>query len=131
MNTPVIRGRMINEDDSASAPFVVVINEKLAKDYFANEDPIGKQLAFDGESTGLRKTATIVGVLGTQVDGSVSGTSESLADVSFQQIPTTSLYYAALIKTVVFYMVKTRGNVAVASEMRNVFHQVAPEYGGG
>jgi putative ABC transport system permease protein len=127
MNTPVIRGRMINEDDSASAPFVVVINEKLANDYFANEDPLGKQLDFDGEHTGLRKMATIVGVLGTQVDGSVSGTPSHLVMFSYQQIPTTSLYYAGLVKTLVFYVVKTRGNVAVASEMRNVFHQVAPD----
>jgi hypothetical protein len=31
MGTPVIRGRMINEDDSASAPAVAAINETLAK----------------------------------------------------------------------------------------------------
>jgi putative ABC transport system permease protein len=126
MNTPVIRGRMINEDDSANAPFVVVINETLAKKYFANENPIGKQLDFFGKETGLTKTGTIVGVLGDQVDNSVSAPPQPMMMFSFQQIPTTSLYYAALIKTVVFYVVKTRGNVAVASEMRNVFHQVAP-----
>jgi putative ABC transport system permease protein len=127
MNTPVIRGRMINEDDAASGPFVAVINESLAKEYFANEDPLGKQLDFDGEHTGLRKVATIVGVLGNQVDNSVSAPPQPMMMFSFQQIPTTSLYYAALIKTVVFYVVKTRGNVAVASEMRRVFHQVAPD----
>jgi putative ABC transport system permease protein len=127
MNTPVIRGRMINEDDSASAPFVVVINERLQKEFFPNEDPIGKQLDFDGKNTGLTKQATIVGVLGNQVDNNISEAPRPLLLFSFQQVPTTSLYYAALIKTVVFYVVKTRGNVAVASEMRNVFHQVAPD----
>jgi putative ABC transport system permease protein len=127
MNTPVIRGRMINEDDSASAPFVVVINERLQKEFFPNEDPIGKQLDFDGKNTGLTKQATIVGVFGNQVDNNISEAPRPLLLFSFQQVPTTSLYYAALIKTVVFYVVKTRGNVAVASEMRNVFHQVAPD----
>jgi putative ABC transport system permease protein len=126
MNTPVIRGRMVNEDDSANAPFVVVINERLAKEYFADEDPLGKQLDFDGEHTGLRKLATIVGVPGNQVDNSVEDLPRPMVMFSYQQIPTASLYYAALIKTVVFYVVKTRGNVAVASEMKNVFHQVAP-----
>jgi putative ABC transport system permease protein len=127
MNTPVLHGRMINEDDSASAPFVVVINERLVKEYFASEDPIGKQLDFDAENTGLRKTATIVGVLGDQVDNTVSAPPQPMMMFSFQQIPTTSLYYAALIKTVVFYVVKMRGNVAVAPAMRDVFHQVAPD----
>ncbi len=127
MNTPVIRGRMINEDDSASAPMVVVINERLAKEYFANEDPLGKQLDLNAEGTGLRRIASIVGVLGDQVDNSVSKTPRPMMMFSFQQIPTTSLYHAALIKTVVFYVVKTRGNVAVAPAMRDVFHQVAPE----
>jgi putative ABC transport system permease protein len=127
MNTPVIRGRMINEDDSASAPFVVVINERLAKEYFANEDPIGKQLDFDADGTGLRKPATIVGVIGDQVDDRVSTAPRPLLMFSFQQVPTTSLFYAALIKTIVFYVVKTHGNIAVAPAMRDVFHQVAPD----
>ena len=127
MDTPVVRGRMIDEDDSAGAPFVVVINETLVKKYFANEDPIGKQLDFDGQNTGLRRAATIVGVIGDQVDSSVSDLPRPLLMFSYQQIPTASLYYAALVKTVVFYVVKTRGNIAVAPAMRDVFHQVAPD----
>jgi predicted permease len=127
LNTPVIRGRMIDESDSASAPFVAVINERLAKEFFANEDPIGRQLDFDGEGTGLRKPATIVGVIGNQVDNSVSAVPRPMVLFSFQQIPTTSLYYAALIKTIVFFVVKTHGNAAVAPAMRDVFHQIAPD----
>jgi predicted permease len=127
MNTAVIRGRMINDDDSAGAPPVVMINEVLAKKYFANEDPIGKQLDLGAEITGMRKPVTIVGVLGDQVDTKVSGKPQPKLMLPYLQIPTTSLFYQALIKTVVFFVVKTRGNVAVASEMRGVFHQVAPD----
>jgi len=43
-----------------------------------------------------------------------------------QQIPTTSLFYQALLKTVVSFVVKTRGNVPVVPAMRSVFHEVAP-----
>ncbi len=127
MGTPVIRGRMINEDDSAGAPGVAAINETLAKKYFANEDPIGKQLDLGGEETGMRKPVRIVGVIGDQVDVSVSGKPRPLLMLSYQQIPATSLYYAALIKTAVFIVVKTQGNIAVASSMRSVFHDVAPD----
>ncbi len=126
MGTPMIRGRMINEDDSAAAPTVVVINEALAKNYFANEDPIGKELDL-GEGTGMHRLVKIVGVIGDQVDDSVTGKPRPLILLSYQQIPTTSVFYAALIKTAVFFVVKTNGNIAVAPMMRGVFHDVAPD----
>jgi len=127
LNTPVIRGRMINDDDSAAAPFVAVVNETLARKYFPNEDPIGKQVDLAGEVTGMRKPATIVGILGDQVDESVTRKPRPMLMLSYQQIPTTSLYYQALIKTVVFFAIKTQGNVAVAPEMRRVFHEGASD----
>jgi putative ABC transport system permease protein len=127
MGTPVIRGRMINDDDSAAAPMVAAINETLARTYFASEDPIGKQIDLGGEQAGMPKAATIVGVIGDQVDDSVSGKPRPLLMLSYQQIPPTSLYYAALIKTAVFFVVKTQGNLAVAPVMKGVFHEVAPE----
>jgi predicted permease len=40
----LIRGRSITEADDANAPHVEVINEALAKKYFAGEDPIGKMI---------------------------------------------------------------------------------------
>jgi putative ABC transport system permease protein len=43
-------------------------------------------------------------------------------------VPSTSLYYQLLIKTVVFFAVKTRGNIAVAPAMRDVFRQTAPDF---
>ena len=43
-----------------------------------------------------------------------------------QQVPTTSLFYQALLKTIVSFVVKTQGNIPVAAEMRSVFHQNAP-----
>ena len=43
MGTPVVRGRMITDDDSANAPYVVVINETLAHKYFAGNDPLGNR----------------------------------------------------------------------------------------
>src|SRR6202167_5165847 len=44
MGTPVLRGRMIDDDDVATTPFVVVINDSLAKKYFAGKDPLQKQM---------------------------------------------------------------------------------------
>ena len=44
MGAKIVRGRGIEAQDVAGAPYVVVINEAFAKKFFAHEDPIGKQL---------------------------------------------------------------------------------------
>lgn len=128
MRTPVIRGRMITDDDTADAPFVVVINEALAKKYFAGQDPIGKQLDLGGKDTGMIKPYTIVGVMGDQVTASVAQGARPYLMVPYQQIPTTSLFYPILLKTVVNFAVKSRTDIAIAPAMRTVFKEVAPDF---
>jgi putative ABC transport system permease protein len=54
---PLVKGRLLTESDGANAPSVVVINESLARAYFANEDPLGKRITFGA-------TRVIVGVVG-------------------------------------------------------------------
>jgi putative ABC transport system permease protein len=55
---PLIKGRLLAESDGAKAPPVVVVNESLARNYFANEDPLGKRITNGDE------TREIVGVVG-------------------------------------------------------------------
>jgi len=117
---------MITDDDVSSAPFVVVINDVLARKYFAGKDPLGQQIDLGGKETGMLKPYRIVGVLGDQVDHAVGGDIQPLLMLPQEQIPTTSLFYQALLKTMVNFVVKTRGDIPVANEMRSVFHQAAP-----
>lgn len=126
LGTPIVRGRMIDEQDVTTAPFVVVINETLARTYFASKNPLGQQIDLGGKETGMLKPYTIVGVLGDQVDHAVGGDVQPLLILSQEQIPTTSLFYQALLKTMVGFVVRTRGNISVATEMRSVFHRAAP-----
>ncbi len=128
MGTPIVRGRMVSDGDALSTPFVAAINETLAKKYFAGKDPLGKQINLGGKDTGMIKPYTIVGVLADQVDSSVGGAAQPLIMLPQQQIPTTSLFYQALLKTIVSFVVKTHGNIPVAAEMRSVFHQSAPGF---
>ncbi len=44
LKTPLRAGREFNERDTPQAPGVAIINETLAKTYFAGEDPVGKQV---------------------------------------------------------------------------------------
>jgi predicted permease len=128
MGTPVVRGRMITDNDSANAPYVMVINETLARKYFTEKDPLGQQVDLGGEGTGTIKPYTIVGIIGDQVDNRVSYPPKPLLLVPYEQVPSTSLFYQLLIKTVVFFAVKTHGNIAVAPAMRDVFRQTAPDF---
>jgi ABC-type antimicrobial peptide transport system permease subunit len=71
---------------------------------------------------------TIVGVMGDQVDTSASQPTRPLLMIAYRQIPTTSLFYQALVKTVVSFAVKTRGDIAIAPATRAVFRALAPDY---
>jgi putative ABC transport system permease protein len=128
MGTPIVRGRMVNEDDGPGSPNAIVINETLARKYFGSEDPLGKQIDLGGKETGVMSPYTIVGVLGDQVDARVGQPSKPLLLVPYEQVPSTSLYYQILVKTVVFFMVKTRGDIAVAPAMHDLFRQTAPDF---
>ncbi|MGB2666879.1 MAG: ABC transporter permease [Candidatus Acidiferrum sp.] len=128
LGTAIVRGRMVDDDDVAQAPNVAVINESLAKKYFANKNPLQQQLVVGGKETGMEKPFTIVGVLGDQVDSSVGGASEPMVFLPYLQVPTTSLFYQALLQTLVSFVVKTHGDLPVASAMRSVFHEAAPGF---
>jgi predicted permease len=128
MHTPAIHGRMIGDDDTENSPYVIAVNEVLARKYFHGKDPLGMQLDLGGKDTGMIRPYTIVGVIGDQVDTSTSQPAQPFLMLPYRQIPTTSLFYQALIKTVVNFVVKTRGDVAVAPAIRSVFQQIAPDY---
>ncbi len=60
MGIPVLKGREFTARDTVSAPNVIVINEKMAHDYWPNEDPLGRAIRLGG-SDGPR--LTVVGVV--------------------------------------------------------------------
>jgi predicted permease len=128
MHTPVLGGRMIGDDDTENSPYVIAINQALARKYFPDKDPLGMQLDLGGKDTGMIQPYTIVGILGDQVDTSSSQPAQPFLMVPYRQVPSTSLFYQALIKTIVNFVVKTRGQVTVAPAMRSVFHELAPDY---
>jgi predicted permease len=128
MATPIIRGRMISDSDGPTAPNVAVINESLARKYFGEKDPLGQQIDLGGKETGVMNPYTIVGVIGDQVDRTVSQKPQPLLLVPYEQVPATSLYYQILVDTIVYFEVKTRGNIALAPAMHDVFRQTAPDF---
>jgi putative ABC transport system permease protein len=63
MSIPLIRGRLFQESDGPDSPHVALVSQTLAKRYWLNEDPIGKQIQF-GNMDGDLRLLNIVGVVG-------------------------------------------------------------------
>ena len=76
MRVPLLRGRLFTEADRQGAPFVVLINETLARTYFPGQDPLGHRVAFDRLPDSTSTWRTIVGVVGDERQGSLSESTE-------------------------------------------------------
>jgi putative ABC transport system permease protein len=61
MHIPLLRGRNLNDADIAGRPTVVVISESMAKQFWANEDPIGKHLTLTFFPDAVREVVGVVG----------------------------------------------------------------------
>ena len=86
MEIPLLRGRFFSEQDSASAPRVTVISEMMARRYFPNQDPLGRQLKF-GFRPDDDVAREIVGIVGDVRDVSLSQNPGPMMYVPFAQAP--------------------------------------------
>jgi predicted permease len=63
MRIPIVRGRDLNDQDTAKSLPVVLISAEMARIYWPNEDPIGRRIWFDS-LTPKEQWLTIVGIVG-------------------------------------------------------------------
>jgi len=80
MKIGLVRGRVFNAGDTSTAPRVVVVDERLARHFWADQDPIGRRMYRPGNAENLFKTGpdtewlTVVGVVKeVQYDGLATG----------------------------------------------------------
>ncbi|MGH9711601.1 MAG: ABC transporter permease, partial [Candidatus Acidiferrales bacterium] len=86
MRIPLLRGRFFSEQDSPSNPKVALISETLARRYFPNQDPIGRQIRF-GFPPNSNVSREIVGVVGDVRDVALSRKPGPMMYVPFAQAP--------------------------------------------
>jgi putative ABC transport system permease protein len=86
MRIPLLRGRFFSEQDSPSNPNVAVISETLARRYFPNQDPIGRQMRF-GFPPNSNVPREIIGVVGDLRDVALSLKPGPMMYVPFAQAP--------------------------------------------
>lgn len=64
MRMRILRGRAIEDSDTATAPRVVVINEYLARRYWPDQNAVGKHLTLDNPAKASEKAPTWLTVVG-------------------------------------------------------------------
>jgi putative ABC transport system permease protein len=66
LKIPLIKGRYLDEHDTLSAPWAIVVNQTFVNKYFPNEDPIGQRilLRYDPYPVDESRPRQIVGVVG-------------------------------------------------------------------
>ncbi|MBA3714201.1 MAG: ABC transporter permease [Pyrinomonadaceae bacterium] len=68
MGIPIVRGRDFTEQDREGAPFVVIINETMARRYFPNQEAVGKRLTYF-VPPGSSVPPTTLEIIGVAKDG--------------------------------------------------------------
>jgi predicted permease len=63
MRIPLLRGRWPAEQDTYSTPWVVVINDSMARKFWPNQDPIGRMIMLE-TVPGEERPRKIIGVVG-------------------------------------------------------------------
>ena len=84
MGIPVKQGRGLTETDIETSERVIVINQAMARQYWPNDDPVGKRMAV-GESSKETSWRTIVGVVGDIRHASLSEAAVPTAFIAYRQ----------------------------------------------
>jgi putative ABC transport system permease protein len=109
LKLPLVRGREFEIQDSSNTAPVAIINETLARRFFANEDPIGKRIQI-----GLLydEPREIVGIVGDVRQDRYQYQPQAQMYVPYAQVPAKmdmSLSFDVLVAT---YIVRTNSNPA-------------------
>jgi predicted permease len=110
MRTPIVRGRAFTANDKDGAPRVAIVNEQFAKQYWPNQDPIGKRLRIEDKKD---EWMQVIGVAKTGKYTFVGEPPTAFVYMPFAQNPRKSMVLFA----------ETYGDPAAAiSPLREVVH---------
>jgi predicted permease len=114
----LVRGRLMTEDEDASRPNVLVINETLARKYFPGEDPIGQKIgngALDPKS--IRE---IIGVVADVREGALDAEVWPTEYEAIYQGP--SNFFAVAVRT-------SQDEKSILPLLVSTLHQIDPNLG--
>jgi predicted permease len=119
---PIISGRDIGPQDAPGTPLVTVINEAMAKKFFADVNPIGRRFSL-GSPFRSQEAMTIVGVAANARYYSLRESIPPMEFCAALQLPDEGSHNAAFARLV---EVRTAGDPsALKTEIRGAVAQVA------
>jgi putative ABC transport system permease protein len=86
MRIPTLRGRAFDPQDTAEKPAVVVVNRKLAEQYWPGQDAVGKRVKV-GPADSPNPWATVIGVVGDVRQVGLQGEQRLEMYASYKQDP--------------------------------------------
>ena len=124
MRIPVVRGRDFNDADVAGRPAVILISESMAREFWPDQDPIGKRLTMTFFPGVVRE---IVGVVG---DVKIDGLDQTRPSATLY-VPSTQITAPVTGQWTSFPMtlvIRTSSNPGgVVSAATNAVHEIDPE----
>jgi predicted permease len=117
LGIPLLRGRMFDQRDAASAPHVALISESLARDRWPHQDPIGHTIEF-GNMDGDMRLLTIVGIVGDTREYGVDQPSRPIVYVNLFQRPRAEMTVT---------MLSDADTRLVTSAARGILHDLNPQ----
>ena len=90
LGIPVLSGRDFNETDGPNALKVTIIDERLAREYWPNDSPLGKRIRF-GPPEDNEPWHTVVGVVGAVRHERLDAETRKSVYLPHQQIPVNGL----------------------------------------
>jgi putative ABC transport system permease protein len=97
MGIPLVRGRFFQDSDGPAAPHVAVISQTMARRYWPNEDPIGRQLQF-GNMDGDVRLLQVVGVVGDVRDEGLDAEPRPIVYVNYFQRPAAAAEFSIVVR---------------------------------
>ena len=89
LRIPITRGRDFTEHDNAAAPPVAIISESMARQFYANENPLGQRIQMGNGS----KPAEIVGIAGDVRDQELESKGRPAVYEPAAQVPFNAMYF--------------------------------------
>jgi putative ABC transport system permease protein len=111
---PLVRGRLFGDEDRANTPIVFVINQTMARKFWPEQDPIGKQIKLLEDNV----TGSVVGVVGDTKQFGLKDEPTPQLYGSYSQQP---IYFATLVART------TVEPMSVSESVRQAIWRVDPD----